>query len=58
MCIIPVEFDELLAVTRAPIMVVIEVRVGDDNAREILQRTGMNHGFTAPMGFIGGVCLL
>ena len=38
-------------------MVIIDIRVGDDNAKEILQRTGMNHRFTAPIGFAGGVCI-
>ena len=28
-----------------------------DNVREILETAGMNHGFTAFMGFVGGVCL-
>ena len=38
-------------------MVVIDIRVGDDNAREIPRRTGMNHSFTSPFGFVGGVCI-
>ena len=33
-------------------MVVTDIRVGDDNAREILRRTRMNHGFKAPIGFV------
>jgi len=48
----------LLSITRAPIMVVMNIRVGDENARGILRITRMNHGFTKPMGFIGDVCLL
>jgi len=47
----------LLALTRAAVMVVTDIRIGDDNAREILGRTGMNHGFTSPLGFVGGVCI-
>ena len=38
-------------------MVVIDIIVGDDNAREILRRTGIYHGFTAPIGFVNGVCI-
>lgn len=48
----------LLSITRAPIMVVENIRVGDENARGILRITKMNNGFTKLMGFIGDVCLL
>ena len=47
----------LLTVTRAPVMVVMDIRVGDDNAREILRRATMNHDFTAPIAFVGGMCI-
>ena len=47
----------LLALTMTAVMVVIDIRVGDDNAREIFSRMGMNHDFTSPFGFIGGVCI-
>ncbi|KAJ8437778.1 hypothetical protein Cgig2_024082 [Carnegiea gigantea] len=30
----------------------------DENTRNILQRTGMSHGFTYPIGFVGSICLL
>ena len=53
MCIIPAE----CAVTRAGVMVVTDIRVRYDNAREILRRTGIDHGFTAPIGFVSGVCI-
>jgi len=32
--------------------------VGNDNARKILRRIGLNHGFTKPVGFVGGICFL
>ena len=47
----------LLAVTRAAVIVVTNIRVGYDNAREILRRTGIDHGFTTPIRFVGGVCI-
>ena len=47
----------LLTVTRATVKVVTNFRVGDDNTREILRRTGIDHGFTAPIDFVGGVCI-
>jgi len=38
-------------------MVVTDIRVGDNNAREILRRTAMSHDFTALIDFIKGVYL-
>ena len=30
----------------------------DENVREIIWRTRINHGFTKPARFVGGICLL
>ena len=40
-----------------PVLVVTDIRVGDDNARGILRRTTMNHDFTMLIGFIRGICI-
>ena len=48
----------LLLVTQEAIMVISNIWVGDENAREILPLIKINHGFIDPIGFIGGVYLI
>jgi len=44
--------------TGGAIMVASDIRAKDGNARDILHKIRINHGFIEPTGFVGGVYLI